>query len=40
MEALQGQLEYYAKGDTVSLTIQIPQTNGEYEENTVDVTLG
>lgn len=40
MEALQGQLEYYAKGDTVTLTIQIPQTNGEYEENTVDVTLG
>lgn len=40
MEALQGQLEYYAKGDTVTLTIQIPQTNGEYEENTIDVTLG
>ena len=40
MDALQGQLEYYAKGETVTLTLQIPQTNGEYEEQTVDVTLG
>lgn len=39
MEALQSQLEYYAKGETVTLTIQIPQTNGEYEESTLDVTL-
>ena len=39
MEALQGQLEYYRKGETVTLTIQIPQTNGEYEETTIDVTL-
>ena len=36
---LQGQLEYYRKGETVTLTIQIPQTNGEYEETTIDVTL-
>ena len=34
------QLQYYAKGDKVSLTIQIPQSNGEYEEKTVEVTLG
>lgn len=40
MEALQNQLEYYSKGETVTLTIQIPQTNGEYEESTIDVTLG
>ena len=40
MDALQGQLEYYAKGETVTLTLQIPQTNGEYEEQTVNVTLG
>lgn len=40
MDALQGQLEYYAKGETVTLTLQIPQTNGEYKEQTVDVTLG
>ena len=40
MDALQEQLQYYAKGDKVSLTIQIPQSNGEYEEKTVEVTLG
>ena len=40
MEALQNQLEYYSKGETVTLTIQIPQTNGEYEESAIDVTLG
>ena len=40
MDALQGQLEYYAKGETVTLTLQIPQTNGEYEEQTINVTLG
>lgn len=40
MEALQEQLQYYAKGDTVSLTILVPQTNGEYEDQTLDVTLG
>ncbi len=39
MDALQEQLQYYAKGETVTLTIQIPQTNGEYEEQTVDVRL-
>ena len=39
MEALQEQLQYYAKGDTVSLTILVPQTNGEYEDQTLDVTL-
>lgn len=40
MEALQEQLQYYAKGETVSLTILVPQSNGEYDEQTVDVTLG
>lgn len=39
MDALQTQLEYYAKGETVTLTIEIPQTNGEYEESEVEVTL-
>lgn len=39
MEALQKELEYYAKGETVTLTIQIPQTNGEYNEETINVTL-
>lgn len=40
MEALQEQLQYYAKGETVTLTIQVPQPNGEYKEQTLDVTLG
>lgn len=40
MDDLQEQLQYYAKVDKVSLTIQIPQSNGEYEEKTVEVTLG
>ena len=40
MSALQEQLQYYAKGETVTLTIEVPQTNGEYEEQTVEVTLG
>ena len=40
MEALQEQLIYYAAGETVTLTIQVPQTNGEYAESTVNVTLG
>lgn len=40
MSALQEQLQYYAKGETVTLTIQVPQTNGEYAEQNVEVTLG
>ena len=40
MEALQEQLQYYAKGETVTLTILVPQTNGEYKEQSLDVTLG
>lgn len=37
---LQEQLQYYAKGDEVELTIQVPQSNGEYQEQSVKVTLG
>lgn len=40
METLQGELAYYAKGTTVSITIQVPGNGGEYQEKTVDVTLG
>ena len=40
MEALQEQLQYYAKGETVTLSILVPQTNGEYKEQSLDVTLG
>ena len=40
MEALQEQLQYYAKGETVTLTIQVPQPDGEYDEQSLDVVLG
>lgn len=40
MDDLQAQLQYYRKGETVTLTIQVPQTNGEYKEQTIDITLG
>lgn len=39
MDDLQEQLQYYAKGDEVELTIQVPQSNGEYQEQSVNVTL-
>ena len=37
---LQEQLQYYAKGDEVELTIRVPQSNGEYQEQSVTVILG
>ena len=40
MDDLQEQLQYYAKSDEVELTIQVPQSNGEYQEQSVNVTLG
>lgn len=40
MSALQKELEYYAEGETVKVTIAIPQNDGEYTEETVEVTLG
>lgn len=40
MEGLQRELQYYAIGDTISVTVQIPENNGEYTEKTVEVTLG
>lgn len=39
-EELQKELTYYAAGDTVTVTVQIPENNGEYTERQVDVTLG
>ncbi|MGL6202492.1 MAG: S1C family serine protease [Lachnospiraceae bacterium] len=39
MSELQTQLEYYAVGDKVELTVQIPSQNGEYTEKNVEVTL-
>lgn len=40
MEELQRELQYYAKGETVKVTVQIPENNGEYTEKTIEVTLG
>ncbi len=40
MDTLKAQLEYYKVGDTVDVTVQVPEKNGEYKENTVQVTLG
>lgn len=40
MQTLQGQLEYYKAGETVEVKVQVPAKNGEYEERTVEVTLG
>ncbi len=40
MEALQRELQYYEIGETVKVTIQIPENNGEWTEKDVDVTLG
>lgn len=39
-DALQKELTYYAVGETVNVTIQVPENNGEYTEKTVRVTLG
>lgn len=40
METLRDQLSYYAVGETVELTVQVPASGGEYGEQTVSVTLG
>ena len=40
MGTLRDQLSYYAVGETVELTVQVPASGGEYEEQTVSVTLG
>ena len=39
MSELKEQFSYYAAGETVEITIQVSQ-NGQYEEQTVSVTLG
>lgn len=40
MSSLKELLQYYRVGETVEVTIEVPQTNGEYKEKTVEVTLG
>ena len=39
MDELQRQLEYYAKGDTVKITVMTIDSGG-YKSKTVDITLG
>lgn len=39
MSALQEQLQYYKAGETVELTVMVPDQGGEYKEKTVSVTL-
>lgn len=40
MSSLQEQLQYYKAGEEVTLTVQIPDKNGEYTEKEIKVTLG
>ena len=40
MSSLQEQLQYYKAGEEVTLTVQIPDKNGEYTEKDSKVTLG
>lgn len=40
MAALKEQLQYYRAGETVELTVSVPEKNGEYTESDVKVTLG
>ena len=39
MSSLQEQLQYYKAGEEVTLTVQIPDKNGEYTEKDIKVTL-
>lgn len=40
MDELQETLSYCAVGDTVIVTIQVPENNGEYKEKTIQLVLG
>lgn len=40
MQTLQSELSYYKKGETVTLTVEMPDENGGYKEKNIDVTLG
>lgn len=40
MTTLKEQLQYYKAGEEVEVKVQVPASNGEYEEKTVNVTLG
>lgn len=38
-DSLKGQMAYYKAGETVTITVQVPENNGEYTESKVEVTL-
>lgn len=40
MDELQEELSYYAVGENVTVTVQVPENNGEYTEKTVELVLG
>ena len=40
MENLKNELQYYEQGEKVTLTVEIPENNGEYTEEEIDVILG
>lgn len=40
METLQRELQYYAKGEKVQITVQTPDNNGEYMAKDYEITLG
>lgn len=40
MSSLQEQLQYYRAGEKVKITLMVPENKGNYEEETVEVTLG
>ena len=39
MENLKAQLDYYKAGETVEITVEMPEKNGEYQEETLEITL-
>ncbi len=40
MEGLQEMLTYYAVGESVEITVQVPSSDGSYTESTITVVLG
>lgn len=38
-DSLKGQMAYYKAGETITITVQVPENNGEYTESKVEVTL-
>lgn len=40
MTTLKEQLQYYKAGETVKITVAVPEKNGEYTKSDVNVTLG